>query len=315
MTEANSTPRNSPILVCGAHRTGTTWVGKMLSASGETGYISEPLNVLHRPGIYNTPTRFWYTYICAENEAEYLPGLQKTLQFKYHALDEARSLRSLKDLGRMGRDWSSFLHARARNLRPLLKDPFAVFSSLWFATRLGCQVVITIRHPAAFVSSLKRLEWPFQLQDLLDQPLLMQDWLEPFRPEIEQVASDPSDAIGQNSLLWRLVYSVVENLLASRPDFILVRHEDLSLDPLEGFGALYAGLGLAYTEEARRKVRSSTNSENPGELKRSSAHAVRLDSRANLDNWKRRLSAAEIGRIRQITEETALHFYSDLSWN
>lgn len=315
MIEKKSALRNSPILVCGAHRTGTTWVGKMLAAGGEAGYISEPLNVLHRPGIHSAPIRYWYTYICAENEAEYMPSLQEMLQFKYHPLSEVRSLRSLKDLGRMGRDWSSFLHARARNLRPLLKDPFAVFSSSWFAERLGCQVVITIRHPAAFVSSLKRLEWPFQLQDLLGQPLLMQDWLEPFRPEIERMASGPSDAIGQNSLLWRLVYSVVESLLAVRSDFILVRHEDLSLDPLEGFEALYTRLGLTYTEAARRGVLSSTNPENPGELKRNSAHSVRLDSRANLDNWKRRLSTAEIGRIRQITEETASHFYPDLNWD
>ena len=39
-----------PILVTGAHRSGTTWVGKMLAADADTGYISEPLNVLHRPG-------------------------------------------------------------------------------------------------------------------------------------------------------------------------------------------------------------------------------------------------------------------------
>ena len=59
-----------PILVTGGHRTGTTWVGKMLAASGEAAYISEPLNVLHRPGVMSTPVRHWYTYICPENEAE-----------------------------------------------------------------------------------------------------------------------------------------------------------------------------------------------------------------------------------------------------
>jgi len=315
MTETNSIQRLSPILVCGAHRTGTTWVGKMLSAGGETGYISEPLNVLHRPGILTPPTRCWYTYICADNEEEYLPGFQETLRFKYHTLDELRSLRSFKDLGRMLRDWSSFFFARTHNLRPLLKDPFAVFSSPWFASRLGCQVVITIRHPAAFVSSLKRLDWPFQLQDLLDQPLLMRDWLEPFRSEIERIASQPADTIGQNSLLWRLVYSVVKSLLAAHPEFTLVRHEDLSLDPPAGYEKLYARLGLAYTDKACRAILASTSSENPEELKRSSAHAVRLDSRANLANWKRRLSAAEIQRVRLITEATASDFYPDLSWD
>lgn len=314
MTETGLTA-SPPILVCGAHRTGTTWVGKMLSAGGETAYISEPLNVWHRPGILITPTRYWYTYICSENEAEYLPGLRQTLRFEYHTLSELRSLRSLKDVGRMARDWSTFQRARMHNLRPLIKDPFAVFSSPWFASRLGCQVVVTIRHPAAFVSSLKRLDWPFQLQDLLSQPLLMRDWLEPFRSQIERIAQDPSDTIGHNSLLWRLVYSVVGSILPTRPEFTLVRHEDLSLDPLDGYRALYARLGLAFTDRAHRTILSATSPDNPDELKRSSAHTVRLDSRANLDNWKRRLSSDEIQRIRQITEETAANYYPELSWD
>jgi LPS sulfotransferase NodH len=42
---------NQPILVTGAHRSGTTWVGKILCASGEAAYISEPLNLWHRPGV------------------------------------------------------------------------------------------------------------------------------------------------------------------------------------------------------------------------------------------------------------------------
>ena len=56
----------------------------MLAASGEAAYISEPLNVLHRPGVMIAPTQRWYTYICAENEAVYLPALRQTLAYRYH---------------------------------------------------------------------------------------------------------------------------------------------------------------------------------------------------------------------------------------
>ena len=59
---------NQPILVTGAHRSGTTWVGKVLCASGEAAYISEPLNLWHRPGIMGAPVAGWYTYITDENE-------------------------------------------------------------------------------------------------------------------------------------------------------------------------------------------------------------------------------------------------------
>lgn len=54
--------------------------------------------------------------------------------------------------------------------RALLKDPFAVFSVPWFAKKLNCQIVITVRHPAAFASSLQRLGWNFDFKDLLDHP-------------------------------------------------------------------------------------------------------------------------------------------------
>ena len=50
-----------PILVTGAHRSGTTWVGKMLAASREVAYISEPLNKWHRPGVMAIPVEYWYT--------------------------------------------------------------------------------------------------------------------------------------------------------------------------------------------------------------------------------------------------------------
>ena len=69
----------TPILVTGMHRSGTTWVGKMLAADACTAYVSEPLNVLHRPGIFRSQVRHWYQYICEDNEHEYLPAVQDLL--------------------------------------------------------------------------------------------------------------------------------------------------------------------------------------------------------------------------------------------
>jgi hypothetical protein len=312
-TDTNHT--NQPILVTGAHRTGTTWVGKMLAAGGNAAFISEPLNLLHRPGVFIKPVKHWYPYICSDNESDYLVGLNQILNFQYHTLAEIKSLRSLKDLGRMVRDWSVFARGRLFHQRPLFKDPFAVFSSLWFADRLSFKVVITIRHPAAFVSSLKRLDWPFDLRDLLDQPLLLRDWLEPFKPEMELLSGHPGDPISSNSLLWKMVYSVVQMFRKQNPGVILVRHEDLSLCPIEEYQHLYRDLGLEFSTKARRAVLDSSGSENPAELSAGSAHAIRLDSQANLDNWKRRLTREEITRVRNLTEETASFYYSDLDWD
>ena len=160
-----------PILVTGTHRSGTTWVGKMLAADAMTAYISEPLNVLHRPGVFRAKVKYWYQYICEENERDYIPAFEELLEFDYHLWDEIRSLRSRRDVLRMGRDFLIFYNGLMRGQRLLIKDPFAVFSAPWFAKHLNSKVVITVRHPAAFASSLKRLNWPFDFQDLLFVPV------------------------------------------------------------------------------------------------------------------------------------------------
>lgn len=303
-----------PILVTGAHRSGTTWVGRMLAANPQTAYISEPLNVLHRRGVYRAEVQHWYQYIISENEGAYLPAFHELLNFRYHLFAEIRSIRSQKDFLRMGRDLSIFMKGKLQNQHALLKDPFAVFSAPWFAKTLNCQVVITVRHPAGFASSLKRLNWPFDFRDLLNQPMLMRDHLEEDRAEMESTPAD--DIIGQSSLLWRMIYRAVH---ASRtrgliPEIKIVRHEDLSLDPIAGYKSLYESLGLTFDENVRDTILNSSSSENPTELSKKKVHSVKLDSRANMNNWKKRLTAEEILRIRKMTESVSHLFYSENEW-
>ena len=302
----------SPILVTGAHRSGTTWVGKMLAADVNTAYISEPLNVLHRSGVFRAPVSHWYTYINAENESEYLPAFRELLDFEYHTWLEMKSIRSRRDFLRMGRDFHTFFIGSMHGQRALLKDPFAIFSTPWFARTLNCQIVITIRHPAAFASSLKRLNWPFDFRDLVNQPMLMRDHLEADRADMESI--QPDDIIGQSALLWRMIYRFVHSTRDLFPQFNMVRHEDLSLDPIAGYKTLYESLGLTFSEKAKDAILNSSSSENPRELSKKKVHSVKLDSRTNVDNWKKRLTSAEINRIRKMTESVSHWFYPDNEW-
>ena len=301
-----------PILVTGAHRSGTTWVGRMLAADANTAYVSEPLNVLHRPGIFRAKVSRWYQYICDENEKEFLPAYEELLDFDYHLWGEIRSIRSRKDFLRMGRDFLVFYNGSLHGQRALLKDPFAVFSLPWFAKRLNCRVVVTVRNPGAFASSLKRLNWSFDFKDLLEQPLLMRDHAGEYQDEMRSMKAD--DVIGQASLLWKIIYRSVHAARELNPGFIAVRHEDLSRDPVSGYRDLYAKLGLDFTRKVEEIILNSSSSENPAELSRKKVHSVKLDSRANVDNWKKRLTEEEIERIHKMTEGAASLFYADGEW-
>lgn len=284
----------------------------MLAAGGGLTYANEPLSVSHRQGVLGVEVKHWYAYVIEENEAQYLPAFQKLLDLRYGLFRELGTLRSRKDLMRMGRDFFLFNTGRLRGNSVLLKDPFASFSMPWFADRLNCQVVVSVRHPGGFVSSLKRLNWPFQLEDLLAQPLLMRDFLEKDRVDLESVATD--DVIGRACLLWKVLYRTVHQVLQKHPRLISVRHEDLSRDPVQGFKGLYQKLGYEFTPEVEHVILNTSSSENPTKLAKNKTHSVKLDSRANLDNWKKILTPEEIDRIHKLTDGVSQLFYSDDEW-
>ncbi len=307
----------APILVTGMHRSGTTWVGKTLAADPrQVGYISEPLNRLHRPGVMRAAVSYWYPYIHTGNERRFLRPVQEMLGFRYHLGREILSLRSRKDVGRMLRDAGIFVRARLFGARPLLKDPFAIFSLPWFAQRFHARIAVTVRHPAAVVSSLKRLQWRFEVEDLLAQPALMQGPLQPFRRELQAVVEEEADLITRGALLWKVVYAVVRGYReADTFPLQLVRHEELALAPMDGFRALYATMGLRYTPRVQAYIRQSTGAENPTEAGPENVFAVHLDSRASLKNWRKRLTPHEVRRIREITEPVASTYYADDDWH
>ena len=307
--------RSTPILVTGMHRSGTTWVGKMLAANQDVAYISEPLNVNHRPGVFQAPTQYWYMYINQNNQQDFLPAFQDTIAFRYHFFNEFQAIGSWKGFFRMMRDGISFLNARILGKRALIKDPFAIFSTPWFTKRLDCQVVIIVRHPAAVINSMNRLGWRFDFSDLLAQEELMRDWLSPFQREIESMLDKSSDIISQGSLLWKMIYHVVAQFQEMNLGLQIYRHEDLSKNPLDSFQDIYRKIDLRFTKIVGKTILDYSNSDNPNQLSQGHTHSVRLNSQANLKSWKKHLDRGEIQRIRAITEETARRYYSNEDWD
>lgn len=298
------------ILLTGMPRSGTTWVGRILAAGGELGYINEPFNLAVSPGSFRVPAAHWYAYVTAETESEFLPALVRGLQFDYPLARELRRCRNRTDLHHTLKSWREF--ARSRGRRPLVKEPHAVFSVEWFVERLGSDVVFMVRQPLAVVSSWKRLGWSFDFANLLDQPALMRDWLGPFDSEMRAALSPSWTLIERVALLWKVIYSTVGE--ERFPHVQLVRHEDLSADPEPQYVDLFRVLDLAYTSEVARMIRKSTAPGNPAEIRVERPHETELDSKANLGNWRHRLTDDEVARIRELTAEPAERFYPDLSW-
>jgi Sulfotransferase family len=301
-----------PILVTGAHRSGTTWFGEMLCLSPRIGMLLEPFNPITPPGISSGPFDRFFLYVTEENEGPFLEPLERTLEFRYALRRQLPRIRSAHELGRTVQDFSSFALNRVRRARPLLKDPIAVFSSEWLVSRFDAQPIVLIRHPAAFVSSLKKLGWTHRFEHFLSQPLLLRDHLGPYEGEIREFAERQHEIVDQGILLWRLIYSAVATFRERHPDWIFVRHEDASLDPVPAFERLFDSLGVDLDDGIRRSIVAHSAEGNPTELRH--RHDVRMDSRASVESWRRRLTPDEIERIRAGVADVAPAFYSDDDW-
>ena len=196
----------------------------------------------------------------------------------------------------------------------MLKDPIAIFSTPWLADRFDMGVVLMIRHPAAYVSSIQRLGWSYDFQFMLDQPLLMRDLLGEYRGEIQRMADRSAPPFEQAILLWRIFYGTVAVWANERPEWCFVRHEDLAAEPEAGFRDLYTRLGVPFTEDAAASIAEYSSEENPSERSADESGNVRRNSKAARSIWRGRLSAVEIERIREGVGAVANRFYSSEDW-
>jgi hypothetical protein len=307
-----ASPR-APILVTGGHRSGTGWVGQVLAASPTPiGYVWEPFSVRHRPGTCAARFPHWFPYLNEANANGVERAIADTLAFRYRPLAELRALRSPRDGGRMVRDWWRFERERRRHATPLLKDPIAIYSAEWLADRFGMDVVVLIRHPAAFTASIKRLNWTHRFADFLAQPELMEDLLAPYADEIRRYAEVEQDIVDQGILLWLVLHEAIARYQERRPQWIYVRLEDLSRDPLPHFRRLFEQLGIAWDARVEELVLATSGPANPAEASR--LDSVHRDSAAHIWNWKRRLTGEEVARVRARTEPLASRFYGEEDW-
>ena len=315
-----SAARGGPILVTGMPRTATSWVGKMLEASGALVYVNEPLNPQHppgrSPGVLRADVEHAFQYISEENERVWLPAFRDTVRLRFHPLAELRRNHRPYDLLRAVKYTAGFALGRLRGRRALLDDPYAVFAAPWLARRVGCRVVVTVRDPVATVSSWRRLGWAPRLAEMLAQPALVRDRLGRFAPELEAALADGADGVERAGLLWRVIYGTVAGYRAEIPGLEVVRHEDLSADPVPSFAALYGRLALPFGPEAERAIVAATSAGSGGGAMRwsvsaggvSKTAARRLDSRANLQVWRERLTPEEVARVREQTADVAQFF-------
>ncbi|MBK5307379.1 MAG: sulfotransferase [Frankiaceae bacterium] len=304
------------MLVTGTPRSGTTFVGRMLALPPDVGYLDEPFNV--QMGIHGIEQQFLHL-TAAHPEATRYRGLLEDLlagraTFRRGAFDgPATSVVARAGRRVFGSRANFRYHLMAvdpRVRRWLLKDPIACLASEYLHRELGMQVVVVVRHPAAVVASFLRLGWRFPIDEMLAQPGMPAE----LGSAAKLLPAPPRDAVVEGAYLWRFQQQVLETYAERNPSMLVVRHEDLSRDPLPRFRELYTALGLTWTDDVARTITEHTSRDNPVEAPGGVAHALARDSADLVQAWRKRMTDEQAAQVRDIVEPVSGRRYGDADW-
>lgn len=274
--------RAHPLLVTGTHRSGSTWIGNVIEKSDDFIYLNEPTSLNDIPGSIST-IEYWFQYIQNSDE------------------DMVKDLFTLNQ------------NALSNKKRALFKDPLAFFSIDTFIDMLEADILISVRHPAAFVSSLKRLGWSHDFNHFLEQEALMETYLYPFRNEVKNFAKNDKDIIDQGILLWNIINLNTLKFKQKYPQIYTVKHEDLSMNPLIEFQKIFDYFEISLSSKVHQYILDTTNNNNTSEAQNNVTHQLHRDSKENIYNFKNRLTNDEIAKIRKGTEMIS-HIFYDKKW-
>jgi hypothetical protein len=286
-----------PILITGSHRSGSTWLASMLSLSKNSLMAHEPFNIQSWAYALDGLAKYWFTYAPALPQDAALEAYSKVIEQRTRKIF----------LKNQPQHWIPPL----RHQRLIIKDPIAALSSDWIAKNFDLEVIVLVRHPAAFAASLKRLGWWHPLEHFLKQTTLMQKHLQPYRAEI---ASKPQDIVEQAAIIWKCLYSVLLTYLDSHPNWLVSKHEVLSSNPVAELRALYETLGLQWSATVEENVLRYTRCGNSVDAPKGTVHHLRRDSVANIARWKETLTAEEIARVYELTRPICSSYYQNEDW-
>lgn len=313
------------VLVTGSNRSGTTWFSKMLSLSGKFLEVYEPFNhLIHTPTIFSqAPFSDHYHHVLTEEYPKVKRYVNGRIIYSIFT-DQSTYWEGIKEQQKLDKviklygGISNFISFIIKKKTILIKDPIALLSADWIAREYSAQVIIMIRHPAAYVNSIKRLNWDMSLTSFSTQEKFMATLPEDLASEIYIHVKNKPESSGyyleDAALSWKVFHYVIHRYQQFHPEWLFIKHEDLCGDFINGFQRLYSWLDLPWSEEVENQIKQYCQSQNiiPTEKQ---IHVLKRDSLSIPQGWKQSLISDEINRIRKITGNIADLFYDQNSWN
>jgi hypothetical protein len=317
-------PRHAQILVVGAARSGTTWVSRTLGLTADSVNLSEPDEAPEIPFATRARAGMGAQPVVQPDEPG--PALYRELW------DVAFGVRRRSVLNRVAHRLyhrvpaeekydvlspgpghpSVGLRVALRMARPtytrhvaqhrVVRSVQSALALEWVVARIEPRVVVVRRHPLDVVTSRVELGFLDHARQYLDEEAVaerVERWPCPPRPTTD-------DAFVH--LVWLAAFemSAYDEVASRHPDWIVVDHEDLCLDPVAKFRRLVADLGLEWTEACERYLESSNRPGDGFDTKRVSSELS--------GKWRNVLSDQEIDTARELVSQFPIAArYADLS--
>jgi hypothetical protein len=294
------------IFVTGMIRSGTTFLGSVLSHPISVDYIHEPFN-----GAYTLPEGIALKprYVRPGDDSSAANRFRNQVAkiFSYDiGMHSARydgdpTVRALtkKVVGSRGPFFLRLAKVNPFHRAALIKDPMAGLTTSFLHREFGVRPVVIVRHPVSLAASLRRLGWFPELYDFQLQPDLIADFL--------QEENDILDRTWANRLLesmahWRLLHRVLLEQASRHGGWIVITHEELSAKPLTVFRRLYRELDLPWSASVAAKIKSLTQQNGKVHAQNGRVQDFQRDS-ARI--FEARRDAIPVDLRRQIFEITA----------
>jgi hypothetical protein len=302
------------IYVTGAPRSGTSFVGRMLSWPLEVDLIFEPTDPLvGMPGI---DRRYLYLRPEIDDREQYARLLARifTYGFTYRTPGPAPGDRWFTGIRKRVIGPRGAFHLCLARLNPfhacaVIKDPDGCLLTEYLHARHRVRPVICVRHPTAFVASYLHHRFPWDLAELSGQPALLDDY---FGGDASMFDVDPEDRVAGAAVLWWALNRVLLYQCSRHADWILVVHEQLCQAPVETFRSLYDRLDLPWSRRIERAIRKRTGAHNKAEARSWQDH--HRDSAALFKLRQSMLSNEDREKVFLITGELASRIYSKESF-
>lgn len=263
LLELNSDYKKA-IFLAGTGRSGTTWVSSLINYNNDYRDIFEPFH----PYKVSIVEHFRYRqYLRPDNQQQ-------------EFIQPAKDILS----GKLKNKWTDQFNKKVFCQKRMIKDIRANFLLKWLHHNFPeVPIILLFRHPCAVVNSKLHLGWGNHLDELLAQPELVEDFLQPFKQEIEAAKTDFEKQI----FLWCL-----ENYVPLRQfapgEIHLAFYESFCKEPKAEIERLFTFLGKKFDDT----VFATLNKPSATSRKESAI----ITTGNVVDGWKKHITSEQLQR-------------------